>query len=198
MGENGWAFYDEPGVIPDNGKRRRVSAGGLREGRPGLHGARYHARAVGQRDRRRSSTTSRARSCACSTRSSKSLPPRTHEFYPEDLRDEIDETIDAIYEPINNGVYRSGFATRQEAYEEAVTERLRCAGLLGGCSLLRGATCAATVMTEADWCLFPTLVRFDSVYHGHFKCNLRRIVDYPNLWGYLRGPLSADLVWRRR
>jgi putative glutathione S-transferase len=101
------------------------------------------------------------------------------------LREEIDDTIDAIYEPINNGVYRSGFATRQEAYDEAVTDVFDALDYWEDVLSDRRYLCGDRV-TEADWCMFPTLVRFDSVYHGHFKCNLRRIVDYPNLWGYLR------------
>jgi putative glutathione S-transferase len=107
------------------------------------------------------------------------------DFCPEDLRDEIDSTIDAIYEPINNGVYRSGFATTQEAYEEAVTDLFDALDHWEGVLETRRYLCGDRI-TEADWCMFPTLVRFDAVYHGHFKCNLRRIVDYPNLWGYLR------------
>lgn len=107
------------------------------------------------------------------------------DFYPEDLRDEIDATIDAIYEPINNGVYRSGFATTQAAYEEAVTELFEALdhweGVLSGQRYLCGGR-----ITEADICMFTTLVRFDPVYHYHFKCNLRRIIDYPNLWNYLK------------
>ena len=107
------------------------------------------------------------------------------DFCPEDLRDEIENTMDAIYNPINNGVYRSGFATKQAAYEEAVTELFDALDhwedVLGGQRYLCGDR-----ITEADWCMFPTLVRFDAVYFGHFKCNLRRIVDYPNLWGYLK------------
>ena len=106
-------------------------------------------------------------------------------FLPQDLRDEIDETIDAIYEPINNGVYRSGFATRQEAYDEAVTDVFDALDYWEDVLSERRYLCGDRV-TEADWCMFPTLVRFDSVYYGHFKCNLRRIVDYPNLGGYLR------------
>jgi putative glutathione S-transferase len=106
-------------------------------------------------------------------------------FYPEDLREEIDRTLDELYEPVNNGVYRTGFATKQAAYEEAVTELFdaldRWEEVLGR----RRYLCSDRV-TEADWAFFTTLVRFDPVYHGHFKCNLRRIVDYPNLWGYLK------------
>jgi putative glutathione S-transferase len=107
------------------------------------------------------------------------------DFAPDDLREEIDSTIDAIYEPINNGVYRSGFATTQEAYEEAVTDLFDALDHWEGVLETRRYLCGDRI-TEADWCMFPTLVRFDAVYHGHFKCNLRRIVDYPNLWGYLR------------
>lgn len=106
-------------------------------------------------------------------------------FYPEDLHKVVDETIDAIYQPINNGVYRAGFATTQQAYEEGVTELFAALdhweGVLGKQRYLCG-----TRITEADWCMFTTLLRFDPVYHGHFKCNLRRIVDYPNLWNYLK------------
>lgn len=106
-------------------------------------------------------------------------------FYPEDLHKVVDETIDAIYQPINNGVYRAGFATTQQAYEEGVTELFAALdhweGVLGKQRYLCG-----TRITEADWCMFTTLLRFDPVYYGHFKCNLRRIVDYPNLWNYLK------------
>ena len=113
------------------------------------------------------------------------LAATSADFYPEDLRDEIENVMDAIYNPINNGVYRAGFATKQAAYEEAVTELFDALdhweGVLGGQRYLCGDR-----VTEADWCMFTTLVRFDAVYFGHFKCNLKRIVDYPNLWGYLR------------
>jgi glutathionyl-hydroquinone reductase len=107
------------------------------------------------------------------------------DLYPTALREIIDKTIDAIYMPINNGVYRSGFATTQKAYEEAVTELFenldRWESILNSQRYLCG-----NQLTEADICLFTTLLRFDSVYHGHFKCNLRRIADYPNLWNYLK------------
>ncbi len=106
-------------------------------------------------------------------------------FYPGELREEVDRALDELYEPVNNGVYRAGFATTQRAYEEAVTELFdaldRYERLLGGRRYLCGDR-----ITEADWAFFTTLVRFDPVYHYHFKCNLRRISDYPNLWGYLR------------
>ena len=107
------------------------------------------------------------------------------DYYPEALRQEIDQLNDFIYPNINNGVYRAGFATTQAAYDEAVADVFNALDtlekLLSHQRYLTGAQ-----ITEADWRLFTTLVRFDAVYVGHFKCNKRRIVDYPNLWGYLR------------
>ncbi len=106
-------------------------------------------------------------------------------FYPEDLREAIDKTIDEIYQPINNGVYRAGFATTQTAYEEGLTDLFNALDhwdeVLGKQRYLCGDR-----ITEADWCIFTTLLRFDVVYYGHFKCNLRHIWDYPNLWNYFK------------
>jgi putative glutathione S-transferase len=97
----------------------------------------------------------------------------------------IDATIEAIYEPVNNGVYKAGFATTQEAYDSAVTELFGALdhweGVLGSRRYLCGER-----ITEADWCLFTTLVRFDAVYYTHFKCNRQHIYEYPNLWNYLK------------
>lgn len=106
-------------------------------------------------------------------------------FYPQHLYKQIDETIDAIYQPINNGVYRAGFATTQSAYEEAVTELFEALDHWEQVLASQRYLCGDS-LTEADWCMFTTLLRFDSVYYVHFKCNLRRIVDYPNLWNYLK------------
>ena len=107
------------------------------------------------------------------------------DLYPEPLRAEIDELNDRIYNSINNGVYRAGFATTQEAYEEAFIELFEALDLmddrLGESRFLTGSQ-----ITEADWRFFVTLIRFDAVYVGHFKCNQRRIADYDNLAGYLR------------
>lgn len=107
------------------------------------------------------------------------------DLYPEPLRAEIDELNQRIYDTINNGVYRAGFASTQGAYEEAVTELFASLDwleeLLGTRRYLTGDQ-----LTEADWRLAMTLFRFDPVYVGHFKCNLRRIVDFPSLWPYLR------------
>lgn len=107
------------------------------------------------------------------------------DFYPEDLVSEIDAINEAVYANVNNGVYKAGFATAQSVYEKEVAalfdELDRLEELLGRHRYLVGKR-----LTEADWRLFTTLVRFDAVYHGHFKCNLRRIADYPNLSNYLR------------
>lgn len=111
--------------------------------------------------------------------------PRDVNFYPDDLRSLVDQTIDAIYQPINNGVYRAGFATTQSAYEEAVTELFEALDRWEAVLQQQRYLCGDRI-TEADWCMFTTLFRFDAVYYVHFKCNLRRIVDYPNLWNYLK------------
>lgn len=107
------------------------------------------------------------------------------DFYPESLRGEIDPVNEMVYANVNNGVYRAGFATTQQAYDEAFESLFatldRLERRLAGQRYLAGNR-----VTEADWRLFTTLIRFDAVYVGHFKCNKRRIVDYPSLWGYLR------------
>lgn len=107
------------------------------------------------------------------------------DFYPEALRAEIDEINSRVYETVNNGVYRSGFATTQQAYEEAVQALFETLDYLEA-RLSKQRYLVGDQLTEADWRLFTTLVRFDPVYFGHFKCNRRRIVDYPNLWGFTR------------
>jgi glutathionyl-hydroquinone reductase len=106
-------------------------------------------------------------------------------FYPDDLRSVIDKTMDAIYKPINNGVYRAGFSTTQSAYEEAVKELFEALDYWEAVLQQQRYLCGDRI-TEADWCMFTTLFRFDTVYYIHFKCNLRRIVEYPNLWNYLK------------
>jgi putative glutathione S-transferase len=107
------------------------------------------------------------------------------DLYPEPLREEIDAINDRVYETVNNGVYRAGFARGQHAYERAFGELFDSLtwleGILAGRRYLLGDR-----ITEADWRLFPTLVRFDEVYNLHFRCNRRRLVDHPNLWAYAR------------
>ncbi|MEL4070314.1 glutathione S-transferase family protein [Ochrobactrum sp. GPK 3] len=107
------------------------------------------------------------------------------DFYPEALAAEIDALNDFIYPNINNGVYRAGFATEQDAYEEAFKQLFAALDTLED-RLSRQRYLTGSSLAEADWRLFTTLLRFDPVYVGHFKCNLRRIADYPNLWNYTR------------
>jgi putative glutathione S-transferase len=107
------------------------------------------------------------------------------DLYPEHLRDAIDSINAVVYHNVNNGVYRTGFATTQTAYEQACNDLFDTLDELDE-RLSRQRYLAGDRLTEADWRLFPTLVRFDPVYYGHFKCNRRRLVDYPNLWAYTR------------
>lgn len=113
------------------------------------------------------------------------LTGNTDDYYPEALREQIDAINARVYSDINNGVYKAGFATTQAAYEEAANTLFDALdwveGLLGENAYLTGDS-----ITEADWRLFTTLVRFDAVYFGHFKCNRRRIADYPNISHYLK------------
>ena len=110
---------------------------------------------------------------------------RPGDYYPPALRDEIDAINARVYDRVNNGVYKAGFATTQEAYQQAVTALFDELDWLEE-RLSRQRWLVGDQITEADWRLFTTLVRFDPVYVGHFKCNLRRIADYPALSGYLR------------
>ncbi len=113
------------------------------------------------------------------------------DLYPERLRPEIDELNRFIYENVNDGVYRAGFATSQRAYERAAR------GLFAALDQLEARLATRRFLfgsefVETDWRFFVTLVRFDAVYHGHFKCNVRRIIDYPNLFGYLKDLYQTD------
>jgi glutathionyl-hydroquinone reductase len=113
------------------------------------------------------------------------LTGNTDDYYPEALRDGIDAINARIYDTVNNGVYKAGFATTQAAYDAAVVPLFETLDWLED-HLTAHRYLMGAALTEADWRLFTTLIRFDPVYHLHFKCNRRRIVDYPNLWAYTR------------
>lgn len=119
------------------------------------------------------------------------------DYYPSILQDAIDEINERIYHSVNNGVYKAGFATTQSAYEEAMTPLFNTLDWLEK-RLSNARYLFGNRVTEADWRLFTTLIRFDPVYVSHFKCNKKMIKDYPNLWGYLRDlyqmPKIADTV----
>ena len=184
MGDSGWSFKDDDGVIRDN-----------------ILGSDYMHEIYVAADPNYSGRVSvpvlwdKGNSTIVNNESSEIIRMFNNSFneigatgpdyYPPELTDKIDKLNDRIYHTVNNGVYKTGFATTQAAYEEAVTELFETLDWLEAL-LSRQRYIAGDRITEADWRLFPTLVRFDSVYHGHFKCNIRRIIDYPNLWGYTR------------
>lgn len=110
---------------------------------------------------------------------------RAGDYYPASLQEKIDAVNERVYHQINNGVYKAGFATTQAAYEEALDPLFASLDWVEGILAEQRYLCGEQ-LTEADWRLFTTLIRFDAVYVGHFKCNLKRLADYPNLSGYLR------------
>ena len=127
------------------------------------------------------------------------LTGNTDDYWPEELRDEIEEVNRRVYSNVNNGVYKAGFATTQEAYDAAIVPLFETLDWL---EERLGAHRYLMVdrVTEADWRLFTTLARFDMVYHQHFKCNRKRLIDYPNLWAYtascISGPASPrQPIW---
>jgi len=184
MGADGWAFSEGPGCIPDtvNGKRflHEIYTLAL----PGYTG-RVTVPVLWDKERRTIVNNESSEIIRMLNRAFDASGRADLDFYPEELRGRIDEVNAFVYERINNGVYRAGFATSQAAYEEAFDQLFealdRLEALLGRQRYLAGGR-----LTEADWRLFTTLVRFDAVYFGHFKCNLRRISDYPNLANYAR------------
>lgn len=113
------------------------------------------------------------------------LTANTLDFWPSAQRTQIEAINQRIYDTLNNGVYKAGFATTQPAYDSAVSALFETMDWLES-HLSDNRFLLGDTITEADWRLFPTLVRFDPVYHGHFKCSLRRLVDYPTLWAYTR------------
>ena len=125
------------------------------------------------------------------------LAEKTQDYYPESLQADIDAINDEIYNKVNNGVYRCGFATTQQAYEDAYDALFAALDTIENQLGTQRFLCGDTI-SEADWRLFTTLIRFDAVYHGHFKCNRQRLEDYPHLSNYLRHlyqwPGVADTV----
>jgi putative glutathione S-transferase len=182
--QNGWEFSDAPGAIPDSVNQADYLWELYVKAEPGYNGRVTVPVLWDKQTHRIVNNESREIIRMLDTQFNK-IVASDRDLYPTRLQPQIDETIEAIYQPINNGVYRSGFATTQAAYEEGVTELFEALDhwetVLDNQRYLCG-----NQLTEADICLFTTLLRFDPVYYVHFKCNLRRIVDYPNLWGYLR------------
>jgi putative glutathione S-transferase len=184
MGAEGWTFDDGPGVVPDtvNGASRLYEI--YTKADPAYSGRVVVPvlwdRETGTIVNNESSEIIRMFNSAFDRAGAK-----PGDYYPEELRAEIDGLNAEIYARVNNGVYRAGFAATQDAYEEAVRPLFETLDKLEARLAGQRYLCGERI-TEADWRLFTTLVRFDPVYVGHFKCNIRRIVDYPGLWAYTR------------
>ena len=179
MGDEGWTFEPGPGVIADP-FGARVLHEVYRRANPHFTG---RVTVPVLWDKRAGTIVNNE--SADIIRIFDRIGDRPGELYPDALRAEIDAVNERVYGTLNNGVYRAGFARSQEAYEAAVYPLFDTLDWLEARLASQRFVCGER-LTEADWRLFTTLVRFDCVYHGHFKCNLRRIVDYPNLWGYAR------------
>lgn len=182
--QNGWEFSDEPGCIPDSVNGTRYLWEIYLKADPNYSG-RVTVPVLWDKVTGTIVNNESREIISMLDTEFEAIARQGTNFYPKNLRTKIDETIDAIYQPINNGVYRAGFATQQAAYEEAVTQLFEALDYWEGVLDQQRYLCGDRI-TEADWCMFTTLFRFDAVYYVHFKCNLRRIVDYPNLWNYLK------------
>lgn len=196
MREEGWTFADGPGVVPDrvNGAQRLYEV--YVKADPNYTG-RVTVPVLWDREKRTIVNNESAEIIRMLNSAFDHLGAKEGDYYPEDLRSEIDGLNAKIYDTVNNGVYKAGFATTQEAYEAGLRPIFETLDLLEG-RLQDKRYLTGSRLTEADIRLFTTLVRFDAVYFGHFKCNIRRLADYPNLGAYLRDlyqiPGIADTV----
>ena len=185
MGDEGWTFEpDEDGVVGDKlGGARRLYEVYLRAN-PTMTG-RVTVPILWDKQRETIVSNESAEIIRMFNSAFVGAGAAAGDYYPEPLRPEIDALNARIYETVNNGVYRCGFATTQAAYDEAVEPLFETLEFLDA-RLADRRFLLGDAPTEADWRLFPTLVRFDPVYVGHFKCNRKRLVDYDNLWGFAR------------
>ncbi|NBC22352.1 MAG: glutathione S-transferase family protein [Gammaproteobacteria bacterium] len=184
MGEHGWTFRNGPGVVPDPlfGVERLYEL--YLQADPEFTG-RVTVPVLWDKQRSTIVNNESAEIIRMLNSAFDGVGATAGDYYPEALREEIDAINERVYHKVNNGVYKCGFATSQEAYDENVYPLFETLDWLDGL-LAERRYLAGDSMTEADIRLFTTLVRFDPVYHGHFKCNIHRLVDYPNLWGFTR------------
>jgi putative glutathione S-transferase len=184
MGAEGWVFSDYPGSIPDdvNSKKRLYEIYLL--AKPGSSG-RVTVPTLWDKQRKTIVNNESSEIIRMLNSAFDSFTDIRDDYYPKNLRAQIDEINSFVYPHINNGVYRVGFATTQGAYEEAFRDLFKALDTVEQ-KLSKQRYLVGDRISEADWRLFTTLIRFDSAYFGHFKCNLRRIADYPNLSNYLR------------
>jgi len=184
MGEQGWTFEDGPGVIADPvGGARYLHEVYVRSD-PAYTG-KVTVPVLWDKQRNTIVSNESAEIIRMLNSAFDAAGAAPGDFYPVELREVIDSFNARIYATVNNGVYKAGFATTQAAYEEAVHPLFATLDMLETHLATNRYLCGDR-LTEADWRLFTTLARFDPVYFGHFKCNLRRIVDYPSLWGLTR------------
>ena len=183
-GERSWRFSDEPGCIPDtvNGTNELWEVYLLANPR---YSGRVTVPTLWDKERRTIVNNESSEIIRMFNSAFNRYTDDRTDYYPAALRDEIDRVNELVYTTVNNGVYRSGFAVAQDAYEEACRALFDTLDKLED-RLSRQRWLVGDQATEADWRLFSTLVRFDAVYHYHFKCNLKRILDYPNLSNYVR------------
>jgi putative glutathione S-transferase len=192
MGSDGWSFSDGPGTMPDTVNHATHLYEVYAKADPGYSG-RVTVPVLWDRQRATIVNNESAEIIRMFNTAFAAFTDVDYDFYPKPLRAEIDATNAFVYDAVNNGVYKAGFATKQEAYEDAFAALFAALDDIEA-RLSRWRYLVGSRLTEADWRLFTTLVRFDAVYVGHFKCNLRRIADYPNLSNYLRELYQIDGV----
>ena len=186
--EQGWAFRDGPGHGRDPVNGFQYLREAYDKSQPGFKG-RWTVPVLW--DKQRGVIVNNSEDDIC--RMFQEVFPAASDapdLFPATLREEQNQLSAVIYEEVNNGVYRAGFATSQRAYEAAVQRLFSRLDALDA-RLANRRYLLGNAPVETDWRLFCTLIRFDAVYHGHFKCNVRRIVDYPHLWPYLRDLYST-------
>ena len=184
MAENGWTFAEAPGVVPDPILHARFLHEIYTAAQPGYSG-RVTVPMLWDKERRTIVNNESSDIIRMLTRAFDDAGARPGDYYPEPLRADIDAVNARVYDNFNNGVYRAGFATTQAAYDEAVAAVFETLAWLED-RLSRKRYLVGAQLTEADIRAFTTLVRFDEVYHGHFKCNLRRLVDFSSVWAFTR------------
>jgi len=184
MGDHGWTFEPAPGVVKDPVAQARYLYEVYLHAEPGYSG-RVTVPVLWDLKSNTIVNNESAEIIRMLNSAFDGVGAAQGDYAPAELLPQIDAINAEVYDAINNGVYKVGFATQQEVYEQEVETLFSYLGKLEA-RLARQRYLVGDRITEADWRLFTTLIRFDSVYHGHFKCNLKRLVDYPNLWSYTR------------
>jgi|SRR5690554_722904 len=184
MGEHGWSFEPAPGVIEDPHQQARFMHEIYTADTPNYTG-RVTVPVLWDKQRQCIVSNESAEIIRMLNSAFDATGATAGDYYPEDLRAEIDHLNERIYHTVNNGVYKAGFATEQQVYATEVQKLFDSLTFLEEHLSSRRYLLGKT-LTEADWRLFTTLLRFDPVYHGHFKCNLQKLAEYPHLWAYTR------------